>query len=82
MNISILHHDHEGRDCCVLLLIQLRFLKSVSSIIRGRYSDTTIKRLPKFENIDHRLEKPELSLEFLVRFRYNKVIPTVILIKV
>ena len=49
-----------------LFLIRLRFpqLKSVSQIVKSRYGDTTIKRLPKFEKIDYRLRKAELDLEF------------------
>ena len=49
-----------------LFLIRLRFpqLKSVSQIVKSRYGDTTINRLPKFEKIDYRLRKAELDLEF------------------
>ena len=48
-----------------LILFRFQQSKSVSQIIISRYNDTTIKRLQKFE----------LYLEFLVRYRYNNVIP-------
>ena len=60
-----------------LFLIRLRFPKSklISDIIRGRYSQSTLKRIRKFEKLDYRLRKAELDLEFLLRCRDNNVIP-------
>ena len=60
-----------------LFLIRLRFpkSKSISDIIRGRYSQSTLKRIRKFEKLDYRLRKAELDLEFLLRCRDNNVIP-------
>ena len=51
-----------------LFLIRLRFpkSKSISDIIRGRYSQSTFKRIRKFEKLDYRLRKAELDLEFLL----------------
>ena len=60
-----------------LFLIRLRFphSKSLSQIIRRRCGDKTIKRLRKFEKIDHRLRKAEFDLEFLVKCSDNNLIP-------
>ena len=60
-----------------LFLIRLRFpkSKSISDIIRGRYSQSTLKRIRKFEKLDFRLRKAELDLELLLRCRDNNGIP-------
>ena len=60
-----------------LFLIRLRFpkSKSISDIIRRRYSQSTLKRIRKFEKLDYRLRKAELDLEFLLRCRDSNVIP-------
>ena len=63
-----------------LFLIQLRFpkSKSISDILRRRYSQSILKRIPKFEKIDYRLRRAELDLEFLLRCRDSNVIPNVL----
>ena len=60
-----------------LFLIRLRFpkSKSISDILRRRYSQSTLKRIRKFEKLDYRLRKAELDLEFLLRCRDSNVIP-------
>ena len=59
-----------------LFLTWLRFLesKSVSQIIRSRFSDLTIKRLRKIEQIDYCLRRAELDLVFFSRCRASNVI--------
>ena len=59
-----------------LFLIWLRFphSKSLSQIIRRQNGDKIIKRLHKFQKIDYHLWKAELDLEFLVKYRDNKMI--------
>ena len=61
-----------------LFLIRLRFpkSKSISDILRRRYSQSTLKIIRKFEKLDYRLRKAELDLEFLLRCRDSNVIPT------
>ena len=60
-----------------LFLTRLRFLesKSVSQIIRSRFSDLIIKRLPKIEQIDYHLRRAELDLVFFSKCRASNVIP-------
>ena len=59
-----------------LFLIRLRFpkSKSISDILRRRYSQSILKRIRKFEKPDYRLGKAELDLEFLLRCRDSNVI--------
>ena len=59
-----------------LFLIRLRFpkSKSISDILRKRYSQSTLKRMRKFEKLDYRLRKAELDLELLLRCRDRNVI--------
>ena len=60
-----------------VFLIRLRFSKSksISDILRLRFSRSTLKRIRKFEKLDYRLRKAELDLQFLLRCRDNNVIP-------
>ena len=60
-----------------LFLIGLRFprSKSISYILRQRYSQSTLKRIRKFEKLDYRIRKAELDLEFLLQCRDSNVIP-------
>ena len=59
-----------------LFLIRLRFphSKSLSQIIRRRYSDKIILKDCKFEKTDYPLRKAELDLECLVKCRDSNVI--------
>ena len=63
-----------------LFLIRLRFpkSKSISDILRRRYSQSTLKRIRKFEKLDYRLCKAELDLEFLLWYRDSNVIPNIL----
>ena len=47
-------------------LITMTQTKSTSDILRRRYGQSTIKRIWKFDEIDYRLGKAELDLEFLL----------------
>ena len=60
-----------------LFLTRLRFLesKSVSQIIRSRFSDLKIKRPRKIEQIDYHLRRAELDLVFFSKCRASNVIP-------
>ena len=60
-----------------LFLIRLRFSKSksISDILRLRFSRSTLKRIRKFEKLDYRLRKAELDLEHLLLCRDSNVIP-------
>ena len=59
-----------------LFLIRLRFSKSksISDILRLRFSRSTLKRIRKFEKLDYRLRKADLDLELLLRCRDSNVI--------
>ena len=73
----IIKNAYESSSDCVFFLIRLRFpkSKSISDILHRRYSQSTRKRIRKFEKLDYRLRKAELDLEFLLRCRDNNVIP-------
>ena len=60
-----------------LFLIRLRFpkSKSISDILRSRYSQSTLKRIRKVGKLDYRLRKAELDLEFSLRCRDSNVMP-------
>ena len=60
-----------------LFPIGLRFpkSKSISDILRRRYSQSTLKKIRKVEKLDYRLRKAELDLEFLLRCRDSNVMP-------
>ena len=60
-----------------LFLIRLRFSKSksISDILRLRFSRSTLKRIRKFEKLHYRLRKADLNLELLLRCRDSNVIP-------
>ena len=60
-----------------LFLIRSRFTKSklISDILRGRYGQSTLKRIRKFDKLDYSLRKAELDLEFLLPCRDSNVIP-------
>ena len=48
-----------------LLLIRLRFPKSMSNNLRRKYGQSTLKRIQKLEKLDYGLRKAELNLQFL-----------------
>ena len=60
-----------------LFLVRLRFpkSKSISDILRRKYSQSKLKIIQKFEKFDYRLRKAELKLEFLLRCRDSNVMP-------
>ena len=56
--------------------------KSLSSIIRRRYNDNTVRLIRKFERIDRKLRKAELDLDFLEKCDELGLIPNFLLFKV
>ena len=60
-----------------LFLARVRFpkSKSIAEVIRSRYSENTVKRIRKLEEIDYRLRKAELDLQFLCKCNDSNVIP-------
>ena len=61
----------------LLFLTRLQFhkFKSMSDILCRIYGHISLKGIRKFENLDYRLRKAELDLEFLLRCRDSNVIP-------
>ena len=60
-----------------LSLARVRFpkSKSIAEVIQSRYSENTVKRIRKLEELDYRLCKTELDLQFLCKCDDNNAIP-------
>ena len=61
----------------LLFLVRLRFPldKSITYVLRSRYSNLVVKELRKFEKIDYSLRKCKLDLTFLQVCLQNIIIP-------
>ena len=60
-----------------LFLARIRFPKtgSIASIIRRRYCEKLLKEVRKFENLDYKLRKVQLDLDFLTNCKDNDITP-------
>ena len=60
-----------------LFLARVRFPKSwsIAEVIRCRYTENTVKRIRKLKNLDYRLRKAKLDLQFLCKCDDSNVVP-------
>ena len=60
-----------------LFIIRIRFPrgKSIADIIRNRYREAFLKKIPRFEKCNFKLQKWHLDLRFFLDCKYNGVIP-------
>ena len=60
-----------------LFLARVRFSrsKSIAEVIQSRYSENIVKRIRKLEELDYRLRKAELDLQFLCKWDDSNAIP-------
>ena len=60
-----------------LFLARIRFSKnkSISSIVRKRYSGEILKAIRKFEKVDYKLKKEKLNISFLFKCQNENIIP-------
>ena len=60
-----------------LFFARVRFPKSwsIAEVIRCRYTENTVKRIRKLKNLDYRLRKAKLDLQFLCKCDDSNVVP-------
>ena len=60
-----------------LFLARVRFPKSwsIAEVIRCGYTENTVKRIRKLKNLDYRLRKAKLDLQFLCKCDDSNVVP-------
>ena len=60
-----------------LFLARIRFSKnkSISSIVRKRYSGEILKAIRKFEKVDYKLKQEKLNISFLFKCQNENIIP-------
>ena len=60
-----------------LFLARVRIPKSwsIAEVIRCRYTENTVKRIRKLKNLDYRLRKAKLDLQFLCKCDDSNVVP-------